>query len=363
MIKPSPLGSLSADHPCLWGDIALTPAASLVIERKARLLPTRRTGRADPWWTTRKQGGLDAEGRTIEALNDLRGYRPIYQLPTELPSQPLKGGKQRGLVLYGGTVFEHFGHLLLDLSRLYQLLPLFRKSREPIWFHYPSLGEGESITHPLVNDWFECLGIIKRVRVVRRTLQCEHLISSEVLYRDRRFVSTDFPLAARRALAPKLRRKLLSLQAESPRIAYLSRHQLSSGTTYFEGEQEVVEALKKISNIDIICPEELTIEFKLSLYRRYHLVAGFAQAALLLKYFAPFRKQSELAEQVLFVAGPQSLNSNWVNLDKAFGFGDKVVDCSLTQELAEYPESKAFQRHNRFNTGLVIDTMRELAGR
>ena len=52
-----------------------------------------------------------------------------------------------------------------------------------------------------------------------------------------------------------------------------------------------------------------------------------------------------------------------MNLDKAFGFGDKVVDCSLTQELAEYPESKAFQRHNRFNTGLVIDTMRELAGR
>ena len=66
---------------------------------------------------------------------------------------------------------------------------------------------------------------------------------------------------------------------------------------------------------------------------------------------------------MLFVAGPQSLNSNWVNLDNAFGFGDKVVDCSLTQNLAEYPESKAFQRHNRFNTGLVIDTMRELAGR
>ena len=111
-------------------------------------------------------------------------------------------GKRRPLVLYGGTLFEHFGHLIVDLSRLYQLLPLFRRSREPIWFHYPALTENGTINNPLVLSWLECLGIRKRARVLRRTLLAEQLVSSPVLYRDRCFVTSDFPRAAQRALAP-----------------------------------------------------------------------------------------------------------------------------------------------------------------
>jgi len=55
-------------------------------------------------------------------------------------------GKNQDIALYGGTIFEHFGHLLLDLSRTYQLLRLFRRSKETIWFHYPEKtkrGSGE----------------------------------------------------------------------------------------------------------------------------------------------------------------------------------------------------------------------------
>jgi hypothetical protein len=358
-----PLGAVQPGHPCLWGQLGVEAPPPLLIEQDARLLPTRRTGQADTWWTSRKQGAVDGQGQPIEALTDLRGERPIYALPRQAPSG--QGGKHRPLALYGGTIFEHFGHLLLDLNRLYRLLPLFRRSREPIWFHYPALGESGEIEHPLVTSWLDCLGIRKRARVVRRTLICEQLVSSPVLYRDRCYVTADFPRAARRALAPKLRRQLRGLRPEGAPIAYLSRHKLNSGTTCFAGEEEVVAALSRLGNVDVICPEDLSIEAKLGLYRRYRLVTGFVQAAMLLKYFLPSRQPGDLAEQCLLVAGHHSLNSNWVNLERAYGFGDHLLDCSDPLAVASEPgaEGSDFQRQAHFNVGLVIDQLRALAER
>jgi len=366
-----PLNAVPADHPCLWGELAVRRSEPLLIERDARLLPTRRTGQGELWWTSRKQGGLNNQGQPIEALNDFRGQRPIYPLPAGAGEAMVGGVKRRSLLLYGGTIFEHFGHLLLDLSRLYRLLPLFRRSREPIWFHYPALQESDKIDNPLVLAWLDCLGIRKRARVVRRTLHTEQLVSSPVLYRDRCYVTEDFPRDAQRALTPKLRRRLLGLEPEGAPIAYLSRHRLNSGTTSFEGEREVVAALGQLGNVDVICPEELSIEAKLGLYRRYRLVTGFVQAAMLLKYFVPPSRSGGLADQVLLVAGKHSLNSNWVNLERAYDFGDRMVDCSVASQAPEEPEageigpvkSAGFQRHHRFDVGLVIDTMRDLAGR
>ena len=364
-----PLSAIPADHHCLWGELAVTPPRPLLLEADARLLPTKRTGISDNWWTSRSQGGIDNKGQPIEALSDFRGHRPIYALAAGAGDGMENRGKRRPLVLYGGTLFEHFGHLIVDLSRLYQLLPLFRRSREPIWFHYPALTENGTINNPLVLSRLECLGIRKRARVLRRTLLAEQLVSSPVLYRDRCFVTSDFPRAAQQALAPKLRRRLLALEPEGAPIAYLSRHRLNGGTTRFEGEQEVVEALGKLGNVDVICPEELSIESKLGLYRRYRLVTGFVQAAMLLKYFLPVPTTGSLAEQLLLVAGRHSLNSNWVNLENAYGFGDQMLDCSIdshtsiesvTSEIASDSGSE-FQRHHRFNVGLVIDQLRTLA--
>lgn len=315
------------------------------------------------WWTSRKQGALNKQGQPLSALTDLRGERPIYALPADSRGSSKTGGKRKVLVLYGGTIFEHFGHLLLDLTRLYRLLPLFRRSKEPIWCHYPALGENKSIDNALVCSWLECLGVKQRIRVIHRTLECENLVSSHVLYRDRCFVSADFPRFARSALAPKLRRRLCRIEPGGAPIVYLSRHRLASGTTLFEGEQEVVEILKTLNNVDVICPEDLSIEEKLGLYRRYKLVTGFVQAAMLLKYFVPCRNRDELATQVLLVAGEQSLNSNWVNLDRAYGYGDEILDCSTIEESDPTAHRPEFQRQRQFNVGLVIDQLRNLAAR
>ena len=126
--------------------------------------------------------------------------------------------------------------------------------------------------------------------------------------------------------------------------------------------QEVVEALAKLSNVDVVCPEELSIREKLKLFRRYPLITGFPQAALHLKYFVPFHQSSELASLFLFTSGPQSLNSNWVNLDRVYGFGDRLLDCTPAGEQLGGEADGSFQRRNPFAVGQVIDTMRRLAG-
>lgn len=370
------LADLAADHPCLWGNIHTPDGASWVMEPAARLLPTRSNGSSGPrWWDARRQGGLDRHGQPIDALTDRRGSRLIYPLPSaavETAAAMARVRRQRPLGLYGGTIFGHFGHLLLDLTRAYQLLRLFRRSKEPIWFYYPeqtqlprsSAGKGdlETINNPLVDEWLRCLGIRKRVRLIRRTLESSMLISSSVLYRDREFVTADFPQAARAALAPPLRKRLLKVEQLQGRIAYFSRHKLQQGTTCFEGEQEVVEALAQLPNVDVICAEELSIREKLKLFRRYPLITGFPQAALHLKYFVPYHQSSELASLFLFTAGPQSLNSNWVNLDRVFGFGDRLLDCTPAGEHPGGEADGSFQRRNPFAVGQVIDTMRRLAG-
>lgn len=376
------LAHLAADHPCLWGKIHTPDTATWILEPDARLEPTRHTGKPTAqWWDTCKQGGVDRRGQPLDALTDRRGNRLIYPMPQVTGESTGQARRHTDLALYGGSIFEHFGHLLLDLTRTYQLLRLFRHSKSPIWFHYPELlrkSSGHSIgdhkscfDHPLVDEWLRCLGIRKRARLIRHKLSSSMLVSSTVLYRDREFVTADFPQAAQAALAPRLRKRLLEVGRVRGRIAYFSRHKLQQGTTCFEGEQEVVDALAALPNVDVICAEELSIREKLKLFRRYPLITGFPQAALHLKYFVPYRQPSELASLFLFTAGPRSLNSNWVNLDRVYGFGDRLLDCTSSGGANDPSPAAApgdgqddgnFQRRNPFAVGQVIDTMRELAG-
>jgi hypothetical protein len=377
MVAPISLAEVQQGHPCLWGAIETRPPAPLVTARHARLLPTRPSGAGGEglWWRARTQGALDQHHHPIAACTDLRGVREIYPLlPEQCKPRPTAAEgeaaekRKRELVLYGGSIFDHFGHLALDLTRLYQLLPLFRRSKVCFWFHYPALQRHDAITDPLVLEWFDCLGIRDRVRLVQREILCNHLITGEVLYRDRGFVREDFAEAARGALNPRLQERLLACERRDGRIVYLSRHGLGQGTTRFEGEEAVVEALQGCASIDVIQPETLSIEAKLALYRKYAMVTGFAQACMNMKYFTPYARREELAPQLMFVAGPQSLSSNWVNLDRAAGFGDQVLDCSPPDWSpdAEQPQPDGddgptrFQRSTRFDVELVVETLRGL---
>jgi hypothetical protein len=360
------LDAIPADHPCLWGELEVRDGEALQTWRDATLLPPRRRPGQSLWWRRHSFGVFNAAGQHLPQLSDMRGRRHCCHPAARLEDNPYKAEKlkQHELVLYGGTLYDQFGHLTLDLGRAYQLLRHHRNSDLPIWFHdaTPHRHPRSTLKLDLVQAWLKQLGLRGRARLIRRPMRARQLISCGALYNDRGFASRDLRPACQAALKPRLRQRLEAVGRAPRRLAYLSRHKLSWGSTHYAQEAELVEQLAAMPHVDVICPEELDFEQKLSLYRRYAVVAGFPQACMGLKLFVPGERR---AQQVMFIAGARSLSSTWVNMDRASGGGDAYVDCNLDD--APQPASGAadpppdrddrstpFLRSNRFNSHTVL---------
>lgn len=365
------LATLPADHPCLWGRVSVRPAQPLVIVRNATVLPPRGNPQATGWWNRVGFGVYDAAGVHVKSLNDGRGARLFFPPPARLADDALEGQRvrRRELVLYGGTLYPEYGHLLAETGRAYQLLRLYRKFKSKIWFHYPTTWRGNLRDNAMIMRWLTSIGLEKRFRIVRGPLQATTLVSTPAIYRDRMHVTADFQQACQAALRPGLVQEILAWSGARRPVAYLSRHKLSFGTTRFLQEAELVERLAEIPGVDVYCPEEMGEIEKIALYRRYHHLVCFPQASLMLKAFTPCRDNSELARQVILVAGSRSLASSWINVDRACGFGDLVFDASDgTPTAGEQPgpaddpaTEEGFQRGNRFDLQRVLELIRSLA--
>lgn len=142
--------------------------------------------------------------------------------------------REHELVLDRGTLYDQFGHLTLDSGRVYQLLREYRGSDLPVWFH-----DATTHRHPrstlklaLVQAWLKQLGLRKRAKLIRRPLLARQLISCGALCTDRGFASQDLRPACGAALKHRLRDRLEAIGPPQRRLAYLSRHKLSSGSTH-----------------------------------------------------------------------------------------------------------------------------------
>ncbi|SBO44571.1 glycosyltransferase 61 family protein [Cyanobium sp. NIES-981] len=354
-------------HPSWWGKARVAERSHIIIENDAFVLDINRHQHYHKrWWLNMSHGVVDREGELLEELNDKRGERHFYYPQAERLMEVSQGrgvGAEpihKDLVLYGGTLFDHFGHLLLDMTRTYQLLRLFREHDAPVWFHYHRLRRGGTIAErTLITDWLDCLGIRQRARLVRRPIRAKTLVSSSVLYRDRCFVTKDFHDACLAALRPELSHQLASTKRKQ-KVAYLSRHKLSTGTTKFVGEGEVVGRISTLPAVDVICPEELDFKQKLMLYRQYDWVIGFPQACMNLKAFVPSSPEQPVARQVMFLAGPRTLSTNWVNIDAACKFDDYYVDCHPA-DLVRQSADEGFQRSNSFDVEAVVKAVEQVA--
>lgn len=368
------LSNIPTDHPSLFGESRVIPPEPLIIEENAMVLPRVTIRGQNQWAQSHSQGIFNSNGDHIEALNDMRSHRKMFYPASRLEDAAgFNGskGKKIKFMLYGGTLYEHFGDMLVDTSRAYQLLRLFRHSDEPIWFHYAvSRGVLKTIETVRVNhlkQWLDCLGLSNRFQLIRRPMRAKQLISCPQIYRDLQFISSDYPAAARAALDPRLRRRINRVKRQGKRIAYLSRHKLSKGTTKFLREEDVVASIRTIPEVDIIHPEELSFEAKLSLWRSHSYIVGFPQGCMMLKPFVPHQHVDELAQQVFLLAGQKSFPSTWLNVEKACQFGDQYLDChgndSLQSSLPNNTphEIRLFDRSNSIDVDLIVKAIEELA--
>jgi len=365
MVMLRSLLEIPENHRSLFGESELVPPDPLIMEEEPTVIPRHFNHRESKDWAIRySQGIFNANGDHIKALSDMRGNRRLF-----FPAERLEDAvgydpanvKRRKFMLYGGTLYEHFGDMLVDTCRAYQLLRLFRHSKEPIWFHYAAPRSARSLRAATIEEWLQCLGLADRFRLIRRPMRPNRLVSCPQLYRDLKFINKDYAAAARAALHPKLRRQLAAIGPEGKRIAYLSRHKLSIGTSKFIQEGQLVEQLRTISQVDIICPEELNFEQKMSLWRSHTYIVGFPQGCMMLKPFIPHKDLSQIASMVFLVAGPKCLPSNWLSVEKLCGFGDFYLDCHGQPEHDTDPNASGFTRANSIDVPRIVKAVRELA--
>ncbi|MEB3265533.1 MAG: glycosyltransferase 61 family protein [Cyanobacteriota bacterium] len=366
-----PLARIPRHHPALWGRLEVHDPSPLLEVSGATVVPSMPVHGIAQWWRRHGYGVFDSQGRHVESLSDWRGERRICWpvAPLEAHHLECRAVLDRDTLFYGGTLYDHFGHLIMETARVYQLLRFHRQDQEkhPIWFHDATPHRGCTLKLDMVQRWFHCLGIGRRVRLVQRPIRARRLLSSPSLYQDRRWISQDLFPACQAALKPRLRDRLARRPARERRLAYLSRHRLAAGSNQFDGEAALVAQLEALPHVDVICPEELDVIEKIALYRRYDFVCGFPQSCMNLKLFTP---GDHRAHQVLFIAGEKSLSSSWVNIDRATGFGDSTVDCRLSEETLIEPSGPgsppwrptdgAFQRVQAFDTNAVLQTIKVL---
>ena len=354
---------IPGNHRSLFGESEVIAPEPLIMEENPTVIPRHFNSRDSKDWAIRYgQGIFNAKGDHIKALSDMRGSRRLF-----FPAERLEDAvgydpahvKGRKFMLYGGTLYEHFGDMLVDTCRAYQLLRLFRHSKEPIWFHYAAPRSARSLRAATITEWLQCLGLADRFRLIRRPMRPKQLVSCPQIYRDLQFISEDYAPAARAALHPKLRRQLAAIAPEGKRVAYLSRHKLASGTSKFIQEGELVEQLRTISRVDIICPEELSFNEKMSLWRSHTYIVGFPQGCMMLKPFVPYEEPGLIARMIFLVAGQKCLPSTWLNVEKVCRFGDFYLDCH--GQLQGEADGSGFTRANSIDVPRIVKAVRELA--
>ena len=360
------LASIPQDHPSLFGEHLVVKPEPLIIEEDATILPRWFNINETKDWSLRfSQGVFNANGDHIEALSDQRGDRKLFFPPSRLEDangyEPEKI-KRLKFMLYGGTLYEHFGDMLVDTCRAYQLLRLYRHCKEPIWFHYAAPRSVREFRTPTIEAWLNCLGLANRFRLIRRPMRARRLVSCPQIYRDLKWISSDYAPAAKASLHPKLRRQLEGIERNGKRIAYLSRHKLTNGTSKFIQESQLVEQLRSIPGVDIICHEELNFEEKLSLWRSHTYIIGFPQGCLMLKPFAPRQQPDHIASQIFLLAGPKCFPSTWLNINSACQFDDLYLDCHGSDEITLNGQpGDQFSRANSIDVGIIISVITELA--
>lgn len=360
------LASIPPNHPSLFGEHLVVKPEPLVIEEDATILPRRFNIKETKDWSLRfSQGIFNANGDHIEALSDQRGNRKLF-FPTsrleEAKGYEPEKIKRLKFMLYGGTLYEHFGDMLVDTCRAYQLLRLYRHCKEPIWFHYAAPRSVREFRTPSIEAWLNCLGLANRFRLIRRPMRARRLVSCPQIYRDLKWISSDYAPAARASLNPKLRRQLEQIECNGKRIAYLSRHKLNNGTSKFIQEAQLVEQLRSIPGVDIICPEELSFEEKLSLWRSHAYIIGFPQGCMMLKPFVPKQQPDQIARQIFLLAGPKCFPSTWLNVDSACQFNDLYLDCNGPDEMTPKDQlDDQFTRANSIDAGTIVGALTDLA--
>lgn len=280
-MEEAPRSETNSGRASLHAELAGFSAA----EREAYALRASqlRVELAEPCLTLAKNATI-VRSRPVSNYPPVQHHAAVYDSSGEIipHSQVLRGVEQACIVghvpgrdiapvehvdedvIYGGFVFTHFGHILLEsLARLWASAP--ETSDTPICFQCRT-DEIPAAARAL----FRLVGIEKAVRIVRHNTSFRSVAvpapAFVIRHRAHRLFKQMFLTMADRALG-----KASFQVTEQP--LYLSRTRLGSSQRTVSGEAAFEEALKRVG-FHVVHPETLPIEEQIRLVNSHRYVVG-----------------------------------------------------------------------------------------
>lgn len=305
---------------------------------------------APRWWLAMEKGIFTADREHVVSLSDMRQNRKIYWPDDGVNLMLSEGSFKRieGDLIYGGTVYEQFGHIITDsISRLYPYLVDDRYDKFPILFHCKSMNAWRSF---ICSDICLSLGLNNRNLILADSaLSIERLHYSEALFQDGIFASKFL-----HEYMAKIRRVGEVSVSRSSSVAYISRTRLTGGTNVVVNEK-MVEDLARSLGFDIFYPEELSIESQVSIYSRYNRICGFPSSFFHMKLFA-----KDPCKIIFLVPDAEdALHINFLNIDVSSSFRDKfvVIPATITNEKDGFARARCVDEQSARNIIYQISRM------
>lgn len=210
----------------------------------------------------------------------IEGYQPDKNIKTDDSE-----------VIYGGIIFEHFGHFLIESTgRLWYYLQC--GENRPIAFIAPGK------VKKFVYDFFNILGI-KRILIIKEATKYKKVIVPESSFAIRNYFSKEFILPYQNN----------QIQPYNFDKIYLTRRQFKSGPMML-GEENLEKAFAD-NGYKVIAPEQHSLAEQIAYIKGAKSIAGIMGTATHLALFA--RPKTEL----ILINRSDDLNNNQIMVNQA----------------------------------------------
>ncbi|WP_419897868.1 glycosyltransferase 61 family protein [Roseomonas sp. USHLN139] len=297
----------------VFGDrICVSAAGPIQHARDCLLFPNIYAEEVPQWWLRREQGVFDSDLNHIESQSDRRQDRLIWWPGAAIAKRLKQDASPRTeeAAIYGGTIYDHFGHFLLDsLSRVYNIVSSARFDGMDILFHeYRPHGRPSLLLSQKYIDILEHIGLdAGRVRTIEQPVKIRNLVLSDSMFFDGLFAARNFFRTARSAGG-----------ATGRGGAFISRSHLKAGTSEVRNSLEV-DACARDHGLAVFHPETMSFREQMQILSDHDYVCGMPSSFFHLKILSRFSTPLYF----LIPSVEEALHINFLNLDVALAFGDR----------------------------------------